>query len=455
MKNLSIENIILAVNGTCTTGYDPKAEISFVTTDSRSAGPGCLFAAIKGENSDGHDYLNAAAEKGALCALAQRVPEGCALPVIVVDDTVQALGELARFYRAQFDIPVIGVTGSVGKTTAKEMISAVLSRRFKVHKTPKNLNNALGVPLTLFGLDEKAELAVIEMGISHFGEMRRLGEIVCPTMALYTVIGSAHLEFLNDFDGVLRAKAEMLPLLPENGVVFINGDDETLKKLICRQRICRYGLSSGCDVRAENIELYGAEGMAFNIVSARGKIPARINAYGAHMVTAALGAAALGLELGLSDTEIACGIADYQPVGSRSGIIKTASLTIIDDCYNANPTSVSSALDSLSMLPARRVCILGDMGELGPRAAPLHHETGVHAAKVGIDLIICCGEMSKATAEGALSVGARAVLWFESKQELLAELPKLLKFGDAVLVKASHSRKFEDIVQALEALKTL
>ncbi len=453
MKNLTVKNIISAVNG----DWRGDAalldrEISFVTTDSRVVVADCLFAAIKGENRDGHDYIGVCLEKGALCAIAERVPEGSALPIILVKNTVEALGALAAFYRRGFDIPVLGITGSVGKTTSKEMVSAVLSQRFKVHKTPKNLNNELGVPLTLFGLEESHELAVIEMGISHFGEMKRLAEIVRPDMALYTAIGSAHLEFLGDFDGVLRAKSELIEYLPEDGVVFVNGDDETLKKLKCKQKICRFGVSSGCDVTAENIRLLGTDGMELVIISGSRRIPAKINAFGVHMVTSALGAAAVGLCLGLTDKEISDGIASYVPVGSRAGIIRTDKITIIDDCYNANPNSVAAAIDSLSLLPNRRVCILGDMGELGETAAALHYKTGEHAAEKGIDLLIACGELSASTAEGAKNSGCKNVLHFKDKTELLAELPKLIKSGDAVLVKASHSRKFEEIVEALKTL---
>ena len=453
MKNLTIENVIKAVKGVYHGGkINLNEEVSFITTDSRSADKGCLFAAIKGEKSDGHEYIKAAFDLGALCAIGERVPDDCSSPFILVNNTIQALGDLAAFYRSQFDIPILGITGSVGKTTAKEMVSSVLSRHYNVHKTSKNLNNELGVPLTLFGITEKHEAAVVEMGISHFGEMRRLGEIVKPNMALYTMIGSAHLEFLGDFDGVLKAKTEMLEFLPDDGVVFINGDNETLNKLRCRQMICRYGISKDCDVKAENIRLFGTEGMDLDIVTNTRRIPVRINSYGIHLVTAALGAAAVGIHLGMSDEEIAVGIADYVPVGSRSGIIKTGKLTIIDDCYNANPTSVAAALDSLSMLNTRRVCILGDMGELGQTAETLHFETGEYAAAKHTNLVIACGELSKNTADGAKKAGCENVFYFSSKAALYDELPNLVQDGDAVLVKASHSMKFEEIVECLKRI---
>ena len=453
MKNLSLSNIIAATHGEYHGPADIlDREITAVTTDSRAVSAGSLFAAIPGERADGHDYIGKASEAGALAALAQRVPESCALPVIVVRSTIEALGDLAAFYRSQFDIPVLGVTGSVGKTTAKEMLSSVLSQRFKVHKTAKNLNNDLGVPLTLFGLDGTTEFAVVEMGISHFGEMTRLAQIVAPDMALYTVIGSAHLEFLGDYDGVLRAKTEMLPLLPPDGAVFLNGDDATLRKVKCSQPVCRYGVAPDCDVRAENVRVLGAGGMALDIVSGGRRIAARINAYGVHMVTAALGAAAVGMKMGLTDSEIAAGVASYIPVGSRSGIIDTGYLTIIDDCYNANPTSVASALDSLALLPGRHVCILGDMKELGENEGKLHYDTGEHAVKTGVALVVTCGELAKEIAAGANGAQGEAAVWFESRAALMEALPKLVQRGDAVLVKASHSMAFEEIVATLRQL---
>ncbi len=453
MKNLTVKNIIAAVGGEY---FGDNAllekEISFVTIDSRMADKDCLFAAIKGEKSDGHDYMGKALLQGALCAIAEHITENVSAPVIVVKNTVQALGDLAMYYRSVLGIPILGITGSVGKTTAKEMCSAVLSRHFKVHKTPKNLNNDLGVPLTLFGLDESHEAAVVEMGISHFGEMRRLGEIVKPDMALYTTIGAAHLEFLHDFDGVLEAKTEMLEFLPENGVVFVNGDNETLRNLTCRQRVCLYGTCGECEVTAENVRLLGTEGMELDVVSGNRRIPARINAYGVHLVTAALGAAAVGMHMGLTDAEIAAGISDYVPVGSRSGVIQTGKITIIDDCYNANPTSVSAALKSLSLLQGRRVCILGDMGELGENEAALHCETGEQAVKCEVDLLIACGKLSKFTAEGAKAAGLKSAQYFADKESLFEALEQLIREGDSVLVKASHSQAFEKVVERLKIL---
>ena len=248
---------------------------------------------------------------------------------------------------------------------------------------------------------------------------------------------------------MLRAKTEMLDFLPDDGTVFVNGDDATLQKLTCRQRLCRYGVAKDCDVRAENVRVLGTDGMELDIVAGQRRFAVKINSFGVHMVTAALGGAAVGIAAGLTDFEIAAGIAAYRPVGSRAGIVQTDRLTIIDDCYNANPTSTASALDSLAMLSCRRVAILGDMGELGGNSPQLHRQTGEHAAKRGIDLVIACGALSENTAAGAADAGASA-LHFADKQALFEKLPELLESGDAVLVKASHSQAFEEIVEFLK-----
>lgn len=451
MKNLTLKNIAAACHGVLTGAQGREdREISFVTTDSREAGADCLFAAIAGSRVDGHDYIPGVLEKkGALCVLAERLPEGCDGPAVTVPSVPAALQELAGFYRRGFDMPVIGITGSVGKTTAKEMLYAVLSQKYRVHKTPGNFNNELGVPLTLFGLREEHTAAVVEMGISDFGEMTRLTRMVRPDHALFTVIGHSHLETLGSRDGVLRAKSELLQCVPETGTVFYNGDDDLLPTLDCGgRRAVTFGLGAGCDLRAENVRTLENGFTSCEIVSGARRIAVEIPAYGGHMVYAALAATAVGMELGLTDPEIARGIGRYEGAGHRSRMVRTGKITLIDDCYNANPTSTASAIRSLSSLPGRRVCVLGDMLDMGEQSETLHRDTGRLCAACGIELVLTCGEMAAFISTEAGSHARH----FDSRAELIAALPELIRPGDAVLVKASHSMRFDEVCTALEKL---
>lgn len=448
MKNLTLKNIAAACGGELVGAQGREGrEISFVTTDSREAGADCLFAAIAGSRADGHDYIPEVLEKGALCVLAQRLPEPCAGPAVLVDSVPTALQALAGFYRGGFDIPVIGVTGSVGKTTAKEMLYAVLSEKYCVHKTAGNFNNELGVPLTLFGLRPEHTAAVVEMGISDFGEMTRLTRMVRPDFALFTIIGHSHLETLGSREGVLRAKSEILQCVPGSGTVLYNGDDDLLPALKCGgRRVVKFGLGPGCDVRAENVRTLESGFTACGIVSGQRRIAAEIPAYGDHMVYAALAAAALGLELGLTDAEIERGIANYEGVGHRSRLLRTGKITVVDDCYNANPTSTASAIRSLAGLPGRKVCVLGDMLDMGGQSESLHRGIGALCAEQGVELVLTCGEMARFISAEA---GERA-RHFEGRAQLIAALPGLIRAGDTVLVKASHSMRFDEVCAALE-----
>lgn len=442
---------IAAITGGVLSG-DGAAPVTGAVIDSRAVTPGALFAAIPGERVDGHDYIGKAFDLGASCCLAQRVPAGETRPVICVPDTAAALETLARAYRGRFAIPVLGVTGSVGKTTAKEMVASVLTQRWNTLKTEKNFNNQLGVPLTLFRLEPEHQAAVVEMGVSHFGDMAPLAAMVQPTAMLFTIIGHAHLEFLRDRRGVLQEKTSVLDTMPDDAVAFCNGDDDLLRAMTCRQRKVTFGLSEGCDVRAVDVRDLGDDGSTCTIVAGARRIPVRIRAYGQHMVYAALEGAAVGIEYGLTDEEIIRGIAAYQPVGSRANVVRTARYTVIDDCYNANPDSTAAALRSMAtLLPAgRRVAILGNMGELGGDAAALHRATGVCAAKAGVSLVITCGDLAREIAAGAAGADpAVQTASFAALDALLAALPELVQPGDCVLVKASHSMAFERIVQAL------
>ena len=440
MKDMTIFSAARAAGGRVA-GCGQDAPLSGGVIDSREAGPGLMFCALPGERADGHEYMRSALEKGAACCLATHVPEGVTGPVILVDDVAAAMARIARACRERLDIPVVGITGSSGKTTAKEMCAAVLSQKYNTLKTEKNFNNELGVPLTLFRIGPEHGAAVVELGINHFGEMSRLGAMAKPDIAVYTLIGRSHLEALGDLDGVLRAKGELVEHMPPDGLLIVNGDDEKLAAWRPARRKLTFGLGEGCDVRGVGFAPRGAEGSALTVLAGERRIELFLPAYGRHLAYAALAAAAVGIELGLSDGQIAAGAADYAPVGRRARIIETPSLTVIDDCYNANPDSVKMAIASAGALGGRLVCILGDMLELGEQSEQMHREVG-EAARAAGALLLTAGERSAA-------MGGEH---FASKAELISALPRLLKRGDRVLVKASHSMAFEEISDALRAL---
>ena len=440
MKDMTIFSAARAAGGRVT-GCGQDAPLSGGVIDSREAGPGLMFCALPGERADGHEYMRSALEKGAACCLATHVPEGVTGPVILVDDVRSAMAKIAGACRDRLGIPVVGITGSSGKTTAKEMCAAVLSQKYNTLKTEKNFNNELGVPLTIFRIGPEHGAAVVELGINHFGEMSRLGAMAKPDIAVYTLIGRSHLEALGDLDGVLRAKGELVEHMPPDGLLIVNGDDEKLAAWRPARRKLTFGLGEGCDVRGVGFAPRGAEGSALTVLAGERRIELFLPAYGRHLAYAALAAAAVGIELGLSDGQIAAGAADYAPVGRRARIIETPSLTVIDDCYNANPDSVKMAIASAGALGGRLVCILGDMLELGELSEQMHREVGEAAGAAGA-LLLTAGERSAA-------MGGEH---FASKAELISALPRLLKRGDRVLVKASHSMAFEEISDALRAL---
>ena len=440
MRDMTIFSAARAAGGRVA-GCGQDAPLSGGVIDSREAGPGLMFCALPGERADGHEYMRSALEKGAACCLATHVPEGVTGPVILVDDVRSAMAKIAGACRDRLDIPVVGITGSSGKTTAKEMCAAVLSQKYNTLKTEKNFNNELGVPLTLFRIGPEHGAAVVELGINHFGEMSRLGAMAKPDIAVYTLIGRSHLEALGDLDGVLRAKGELVEHMPPDGLLIVNGDDEKLAAWRPARRKLTFGLGEGCDVRGVGFAPRGAEGSALTVLAGERRIELFLPAYGRHLAYAALAAAAVGIELGLSDGQIAAGAADYAPVGRRARIIETPSLTVIDDCYNANPDSVKMAIASAGALGGRLVCILGDMLELGEQSEQMHREVG-NAARAAGALLLTAGERSAA-------MGGEH---FASKAELISALPRLLKRGDRVLVKASHSMAFEEISDALRAL---
>ena len=444
MKPITLREVAAACNGTL--HGDPEIQITSIVTDSRQAKEGSLFAAIRGARADGHRFIPMTVEQGAACALCEEAPEVDA-PYILVESTLVALKGIAAYYRSLFTIPFIGITGSVGKTSTKEFISTVLAQKYKVHKTSGNFNNELGVPITLFGLEADHEVAVIEMGISGFGEMTRLSKMVRPDISVITNIGYCHLENLGDRDGVLKAKTEMFTYLKENGTIILCHDDDKLSTVTEYKGIRPIFYGTGDEpFRAENIVEKGFEGIDCTLIHDDMRIDVTLPTMGRHNVLNALCAMAVGVQLGLTADEIRRGLESFHNVGARNKVVKTEALTIIDDSYNANPTSTKASLNTLSKLSGRRVAILGDMKELGVDELSLHHGVGEHAKKVGIDLLIAVGPLSKATAEGY----GDGAYYFADVESCVAAVNDLLQPGDTVLVKASHSMQFEKIVEALK-----
>ena len=424
------------------------ATIPDIGIDSRTIKSGALYVPVFGERFDGHDFIDAARESGVACVLTDHPLTSP--PYVLVPCTLDALQSIAAHYRNKFSIPVIGITGSVGKTTTKEMVAAVLSRQFSVLKTEGSLNSQTGTPQILFRLSPEHDVAVLEMGANHFGEIERLARMVTPTVCLLTNIGVAHIEFFGSRQGIFRAKTEMLPYLREGGRIIVNGDDDMLAAL---PNAMRYGVSDDCDLRAVDIDDLGLDGMAFTAVYGEKSIPVRVPAPGRHMVSNALAAMAVGLSLGLSLPALASGVAAYRPLAGRMSITRTGRFTLLDDSYNASPLSVTAAIGVLENTEGRRVCILGDMLELGERTDEYHEAAGLYAAQHCIELIIGVGTSAKRLFLSAQAVAPERSLYFETQDALLSALPALLQPGDTVLVKASRGMHMEQTVKALLAME--
>lgn len=453
MKNLTPRTIAEHTGGVY---YGPEAiadtEISAVTTDSRQCTPGCLFAAIKGERADGHSFIEKAAAGGAMLILAEEESAKEKAPCVIVPSTTDALKKLAHAYLAEIGPLVISVTGSVGKTSTKETIAAVLSQKYKTKKTPGNFNNALGLPLSIFTLEEGDECAVLEMGINHFGEMDELATIAPPDISVITNIGACHLEFLGDRDGVFRAKTEVFDHLKENGTVILNGDDDKLRAVteVKGRKPVFFGIDDMADVYADNIEYLGMEAVYCMIHAGEESFTVRIPYPGRHMVMNALAAASCGLRAGLLPAEIKAGIESLVLPDGRFHLIDGERCVIIDDCYNANPMSMKASLKVLSEAKGRRVAILGDMAELGIEEARYHREVGEYAASLPLDLVITCGDRCEEMDRGIREAAPQMPLvHFHDNEALIAALPALIQNEDIVLVKASHSMHFEEITKAL------
>jgi UDP-N-acetylmuramoyl-tripeptide--D-alanyl-D-alanine ligase len=463
MKNMTLKQIAEACNGTLyDIGASALQEVAGVVIDSRQVQKDYLFIATVGERVDGHSYIDDVYEKGALAVVCEKAPVSPKGPYILVDNSLSALKNIAKWYRAQLDIKVVGITGSVGKTSTKEFISSVLNIKYKVLKTEGNFNNEIGMPLTILKIREEHEIAVLEMGISDFGEMHRLSEIAKPDICVITNIGQCHLENLGTREGILKAKSEIFDFMSDEGYVCLNGDDDMLAtiKLVKGRKPITFGMQASNDIYATNIHTKGLWGSTCDVNLKDQVFLANIPLPGEHMILNAMAATSVASILHMTNQEIEQGINLVKPVGGRSNIIKQEKWTIIDDCYNANPVSMKAAIDLLCMADTNKVAILGDMGELGAHELSLHREVGTYAMTKNVDRLICIGQLSKAMFEGAKEASQNNVnnqkrsdyeslLYFENRDEFLPYLPSLVKANDTILVKASHSRGFEHIVKAL------
>lgn len=448
MKAYSVMNICLAVKGALLQG-DGQMTVSTVTTDSRRIEEGALFIPLVGERFDGHDYIDMALQSGAAGCFTSKLPfetvEGKFY--ILVEDTLLALKALASWYRGEFNIPMVQITGSAGKTTTKEMVASVLSQKFATLKTEANFNNAIGTPQTLLRLDDTHEAAVIETGMNHFDEIRYLGDMVRPDVAIITNVGDAHVENLGGTRlGVLQAKSEIFDNLNPDGLAILNGDDALLRELRPNFRTVLCGKGENCHVRVSDIVERGIEGMDCTITTEKNTYAVHIPSPGAFMIYPASMAVAVGEHLGLTAEEIVRGIAAYTSVGSRMRVVRKDSRLIIDDCYNANPQAMAQALETLAKTDVpRRMAVLGDMGELGALTEQAHREIGALTAKLQLDTVVAVGEKSR-----AILAGNSDALWFATLEEALPTIVEQFTDGTAVLVKASHAMNFPKIVKELE-----
>ena len=424
--------------------------------DSRTVGPGQLFFAVKGERLDGHDFVEQAMERGAAAAIVRkdqlgRYPRGVRL--LAVEDTLVALQSLARAVRKFWGKPLVAVTGSAGKTTTKEAIAHVLSARFRVLKSEGNFNNHFGLPLMLLKLEPEYDVAVIEMGMSHAGEIRALAQIAQPEIGVVTNVAPVHLEFFDSLAGIAKAKYELIESLPSGGTAVLNADDDYVSQFgrDFKGKVVMYGTKAGADVRAENVQSKGWEGCEFDVVIGGMREHATLPLVGEHNVLNALAAVAVGLERGMNPSEAVGALATLAAAEKRGQVVRLGNITVINDCYNSNPKALGAMVDALAGMAAkRRIVVAGEMLELGPAGEEMHRQVGQHIAGKKIDVVLGVRGLARAMVDGAKQAGARAefVAGAEDAGEWLA---RETRDGDVVLLKASRGVKLE---KALDIWKT-
>lgn len=433
-----------------------SVELQGISTDSRTIQPGDLFVPLRGKNFDGHDYLTQAVQQGAAACLSEEMVSGLLVPVIKVNDTLKALGDLAAAIRRQFSGPVVGITGTSGKTTCKEMLASILASMGPGLKSSGNFNNLIGVPLTLFNLQPEHEWAVIEMGMSARGEIERLSEIAAPDVGLITNVGAGHLENFDSLSGVARAKGELFISLPKDGIALINIDDAEVRILPVANgaKKVTFGTAAAAEIKADNIESQNGAVrfvLTYKGISKKVLLPLP----GRHNVINALAAAAAAKVLGVGLQEIVDGLQSFKPCPGRMELIELpGDIVLLEDSYNANPLSVHAALDALRDLgvQGKRTAVLADMLELGQSAPELHRQIGKIAAK-HTDWLFTLGSLAAEIAHGAKEEGMPADRVFEasSHEELAEMLIAKLKAGDRILIKGSRGMRMEKVTAALRA----
>ena len=437
-------------------GRKVNCQLSGISTDSRNLTPGSLFVPLRGERFDGHDYLSQAVKNGATACLSEEVVVGLSVPVVRVADTLRALGDIAAACRLQLNGPLIAITGSVGKTTTKEMLATILEQIAPGLKTAGNFNNLIGLPLTLFGVEKRHQWAVLEMGTSAIGEIERLTEIAQPSIGIITNIGEAHLETLQGLDGVSRAKGELYAGL-RGGTAILNLDDPRVAQLPVANGVKKltYGLSAEAQVCAENIE-DNEKGVSFELILAEQRYPVQLNIPGRHNVSNALAAAAAALEVQVPVEKIVSGLSQFVSIQGRLDLYPLpGGGVLLDDSYNSNPLSAAAALDALGALPGqgRCVAVLGDMLELGEKSGLMHEKLGGLAVKV-TDLLIGVGGFSADLCRGAKAAGMKSEQLIEVSDAVgaIKYLRESQRPGDKILVKGSRGVHLEQLVDALKGI---
>jgi UDP-N-acetylmuramoyl-tripeptide--D-alanyl-D-alanine ligase len=437
---------------------DQEAVAMGYSIDSRTLNPGDLFIAIAGERFDGHNYVQAALDKGAVGAIVEpgKHVAGDSLRLLQVEDSLKALQLLGAAARRLWGKPLLAVTGSAGKTTTKEILAHILSTRFRVLKSSGNLNNHIGLPLQLLKLEAEHDLGVVEMGMNHAGEIRALGELAHHDLAVVTAVAPVHLEFFGSLAEIARAKYEIIETLHPGGVAVLNADDD----YVCqfgrdfKGKVVRFGIKRSADVSAQKIKLNGAEGSTFELVVGSVGEPVTFPLVGEHNIYNALAAAAAAMERGISPSQAAAALSSVAPPDKRGQVLNLHGATIINDSYNSNPRALQAMIDTLASMKAeRRILVVGEMLELGPTAEALHRECGKHAAEKKIDMVIGVRGMARAVAEAACGSGTQAQ-FVETPEQAGEWLARNLRPGDAVLLKASRGVKLERALEMLQESST-